>query len=133
MLAEGRSWWRFIGVEGQRGGHVTEPLSPGAVDGLLELAGGDREFVGELIDGYLTESEGLLRGLREANGDELIRAAHTLKSTSASFGASGLAAICSEIERAVGHGPRRDDLVAAAEREYAGVRAALATERLRLP
>jgi HPt (histidine-containing phosphotransfer) domain-containing protein len=112
---------------------MREPLAPTALDGLLELAGGDAQFVGELIDAYLSESPDLLEALRAGSGDELIRAAHTLKSTSASFGANSLAALCSQLEQAAGHGDRPEDLVAAAEREYAEVRSALLTARERLP
>ena len=112
---------------------MREPLAPTALDGLLELAGGDAAFVGELIDGYLSESPDLLQTLRAGSGADLIRAAHTLKSTSASFGANELAAICSRLERAANDGDRPADLVTAAEREYAEVRSALLTARERLP
>ena len=110
---------------------MPEPLAPTALDGLLELAGGDEEFVGELIDGYMSESAGLLSSLRAGDEQELMRAAHTLKSTSASFGANGLAAICSQLEQAARRGERPADLVTAAEREYAAVEAALLSERKR--
>ncbi len=60
----------------------------------------------ELLPGiarsFARESEGLLAAARAAlgagNADELRRAAHTLKSTSASFGALELSALCREAE-----------------------------------
>ena len=110
---------------------MPEPLDPTAMERLLGMSGGDRGFVAELIDEYLSDAPGLIGHLRYATGDELIRAAHTLKSTSATFGAARLAAICSDLERAAKDGDRPADLVAAAEGEYAGVRSALQTERER--
>lgn len=110
---------------------MAEPLDPGAMEGLVEMAGGDREFVGTLIDEYLADAGALVVSLREATGEELVRAAHTLKGMSATFGAGRLTAICSELERAARNGDRPADLVAAAEGEYAGVRSALEAERAR--
>jgi HPt (histidine-containing phosphotransfer) domain-containing protein len=110
---------------------MPEPLDPRAMEGLVEIAGGDREFVCTLIDDYLADASAMVVGLRDATGEQLIRSAHTLKSTSATFGAGRLAAICSELERAARDGDRPADLVAAAESEYAGVRSALVAERER--
>ena len=69
---------------------MPEPLEPTAMNRLLEMSGGDRGFVGELIDEYLSDAPGLLTDLRDATGDELVRScpAHTLKSTSATLGAT---------------------------------------------
>ena len=111
---------------------MPEPLDPTAMDRLLEMCGGDRGFVGELIDEYLSDAPELLTRLRDATGDDLVRAAHTLKNTSATFGAGRLAAICSDLERAAKDGGHPADLVAAAEGEYADVRSALQAERERL-
>ena len=110
---------------------MPEPLEPTAMDRLLEMSGGDRGFVGELIDEYLSDAPGLLTDLRDSTEDERVRAAHTLKSTSAMLGAARLAAMCSELERSVKDGDGPTELVAAAEREYAGVRSALQSERER--
>jgi HPt (histidine-containing phosphotransfer) domain-containing protein len=110
---------------------MPEPLDPTALDRLLEMSGGDRSFVGELIDDYLSEAPGQVTHLRDATGDEFVRAAHTLKTTSATFGAGRLATICSDLERAARDGGHPADLIAAAEREYANVRSALQTERER--
>ena len=78
------------------------PIDDAAFAELLETVGGDREFLAELVDTYLADSPGLFAELRAAiaadDAATARRAAHTLKSTSASFGANGLAAQCREIE-----------------------------------
>jgi HPt (histidine-containing phosphotransfer) domain-containing protein len=69
---------------------------------LLDSLGGDVEFLKELVDAYLDSTPGLLVAMRQAaaNGDAsgLQRAAHTLKTGSASTGALALAAICKQLE-----------------------------------
>jgi HPt (histidine-containing phosphotransfer) domain-containing protein len=61
-------------------------------DQLKEMMGAD--FIGELIDTYLEDSPQLIAALNRAlaSGDceSFRRAAHSLKSNSASFGAAGL-------------------------------------------
>ena len=99
-------------------------LDPGPLDELLETVGGDREFLGELIETYLNDTPALLAALTRglADGDAVVvrRAAHTLKSTSATFGATRLAWLGREIEAAAsaddlaGLGPQ----VEAAEAEF---------------
>ena len=85
-----------------------EPIEAAALAELLETVGGDREFLAELVDTYLADSPGLFTELRTAIADDdaatARRAAHTLKSTSASFGAIDLAARCREIEAAAAAG-----------------------------
>jgi HPt (histidine-containing phosphotransfer) domain-containing protein len=75
---------------------------------LLETVGGDRDFLAELVETYRADCPRLLAELRAgvAAGDAqgARRAAHTLKSTSASLGALGLAAQCREIEAAAAAG-----------------------------
>ncbi len=106
-------------------------IDPAAIAQLLETVGDDREFLGELIESYLGDSPALFDDLRAglAAGDEVAvrRAAHTLKSTSATFGATDLAATCRQIEASagagdlVGLGPQVDT----AELEFDAVSAAL--------
>ena len=108
-----------------------EILDQATLAGLLETVGGDREFLVELIGTYLGDSPTLIAGLRAglASGDAAAvrRAAHTLKSTSASFGATRLVTICREIEAAAA----ADDLGELGSRadraatEYEAVAAAL--------
>lgn len=69
---------------------------------LLEATGGDPAFLVELIDAYCDDALQLLAAMQQAaatsNAPELRRAAHSMKSNSASFGAKGLAKLCEEIE-----------------------------------
>ena len=84
---------------------MAEPdvIDPAALDELLETTGGDPAFLAELIDTYLGDSIVLLAAMRQAiaaaNAEELRRAAHSLKSNSASFGARRLASLCQELEQ----------------------------------
>ena len=105
---------------------MSTAIDPSALAQMLEMAGGDRSFVVELIDDYLEDSAALLAIVREASGDELRRAAHSLKSTSASLGAGRLAALCAQIEQA---GEADAALSSAAEREHAAVRASLEEQK----
>ncbi len=93
-----------------------QTLDAGALSVLLETIGGDRIFLAELIETYLVDSPGLLATLRDglASDDAPVvrRAAHTLKSTSATFGAMRLAAIAREVEIAAAD----DDLTGVGER-----------------
>jgi HPt (histidine-containing phosphotransfer) domain-containing protein len=108
-----------------------QTLDQAALDELLETVGGDRGFLGELIETYLGDSPALFAQLIDglASGDTIVvrRAAHTLKSTSATFGAARLTAMCRQIETAAGAGDL-DGLAArtaAAQREFDDVAAAL--------
>jgi HPt (histidine-containing phosphotransfer) domain-containing protein len=70
---------------------------------LLEDMGGDAEVVKELIQSYLEEAPRLLAQARHALGvgdaATLQRAVHTLKSTSATFGALALAEASKQLEQ----------------------------------
>ena len=73
-----------------------------SLDGLMAESGGDQSFLAELIDAYLEDSPQQLasmqRAMRGLDPEELRRAAHSLKSNSASLGAASLAAQCKELE-----------------------------------
>lgn len=62
----------------------------------------DAEFVKELIDTYLEDSPHQIVKMQQAlsqhNNENFRRAAHTLKSNSANFGANGLAEMAKELE-----------------------------------
>jgi PAS domain S-box-containing protein len=80
-------------------------LDRGALDQLQHgFGGGNPATVIEFIDLFLAETAGLLRDLRRAVADESIdqirRAAHTLKSTSALVGAAAFAELCRDLEEA---------------------------------
>jgi PAS domain S-box-containing protein len=118
--------------------------APPDTAGVLDLAVLDdiRELVGEsgedgvegLIACYLADTPTLLATMRDAaargDADALHHAAHTMKSTSAMFGATGLAALCGELERRGRAGEIAGVLpqIEAAEALYARVTRAL--ERL---
>jgi PAS domain S-box-containing protein len=98
----------------------------------------EHDFVTELIDQFVEETELLLRGLREASslGDApaVGRIAHSIKGSGAQLGGRRLALSCSRLEETattggLSHSP--DDL-AAVERDYAELRDALTEQRLSL-
>jgi len=70
--------------------------------GLLDSLGNDVDFLSELVEAYLASSPGLFASMRQAvatgDGPALQRAAHSLKTGSASFGALAFAAQCKELE-----------------------------------
>ncbi len=79
-------------------------LDPVVMDELLASVGGDRAFVVELIDAYLSDAPIQLGAIDEAtmagDADALVRPAHTLKSSSATLGLRRLAAAARELEMA---------------------------------
>lgn len=95
------------------------------------IANTDREFAAELVTTYLDDSPRLLadlrRALAEGNAPNFQRAAHSLKSNSASLGALGLSAQAKELEmigragKLDGAGEKVDQLAAS----YAEVESAL--------
>ena len=108
-----------------------ESLDRAALDNLFKTVGEDRAFLAELLESYFEDTPGQLELMRTAleagNADDLRRAAHTLKSNSASFGATALSSLCRDLE-ALG---KSGELAGASshieqiEREYARVRHAL--------
>jgi HPt (histidine-containing phosphotransfer) domain-containing protein len=74
------------------------------LEALFESVGGDPEFLAELIDTYVADAPVQVASLRAAlaagDAEALIRPAHTLKSSSASLGAAGLAEQCRQLEQA---------------------------------
>jgi HPt (histidine-containing phosphotransfer) domain-containing protein len=77
-------------------------IDQASLDGLVAAAGGDRSFLAELIDAYLEDSpqqlSAMLHAAQALAPEDLRRAAHSLKSNSASLGAASLAAQCKELE-----------------------------------
>jgi HPt (histidine-containing phosphotransfer) domain-containing protein len=104
---------------------MPDTLDARALEEVLTMAGGDRAFVIAVVEAYLSDSAANVAALRPASGADLERIAHTLKSTSASVGASALAAVCAQIEQAARAGPVDPPLIAAAEAEYTSARRAL--------
>ena len=106
-------------------------LDQAALDMLLEVVGGERELLVELIDSFLEEAPPLLSKMRAAldNGDSagLRLTAHTLKSSGNDFGASEFARLCAELED-LGRDGRLDGTATLVEQiaaEYGRVRIAL--------
>jgi len=87
--------------------------------------------VAELIDQFVTESPALVaaarKGLEAGDTDEVRRAAHTLKSNAATFGANELADRSSRLEAAAKAGDLEDGAarVEALDEELGRVHAAL--------
>lgn len=77
-------------------------LDEAVVSELHDSVGGDAEFVADLVRTYLAEGEDHLAQMAAAAAAQdaaaVVRPAHTLKSSSASLGASRLAGIAREIE-----------------------------------
>ena len=98
---------------------------------LVASTGGDAEFVRELIDTYLGDAPELFAQMRTAlaagDAEAFRRAAHSLKSNSATLGALTLSEQAKELEMLGKTGTLRDApaKVAAADAEYARVTAAL--------
>jgi signal transduction histidine kinase/DNA-binding response OmpR family regulator/HPt (histidine-containing phosphotransfer) domain-containing protein len=103
-------------------------LDGAAIERLMKIVGGKHESLVELIDSFLTDGPALLTEMRKAlaEGDviRLRRAAHTLKSNSADFGATALHGQARALEEGAREGSIDADaagLVAAAETAFAEV------------
>ncbi|MBD2655216.1 response regulator [Synechocystis sp. FACHB-383] len=88
---------------------TVSPLDPTAIAFLRdELCGGDLGLFREMVVCYCQESQKLiqelLQGLETGNLDVVKRAAHSLKSSSASLGAQQLSAFCQQLEKDAGSG-----------------------------
>jgi HPt (histidine-containing phosphotransfer) domain-containing protein len=111
------------------------PIDRAVFDALVEMTGGEMEFVDELVDTFLADADQQIAALREAvataDTAALVRPAHSMKSNSLNVGALDLGGLCRELEERA----RNDDVPDAAERveaiaeAFAGVRAALLAER----
>jgi HPt (histidine-containing phosphotransfer) domain-containing protein len=115
---------------------VPAALDRAALDELVEMTGGDPEFLGELIDTFYADGSDLLAAIAAAasSGDAaaLRRAAHTLKSNARTFGAATLGEVCQAIEERATRGDLDgvDVLIERAECEYPAVVAALENARV---
>jgi HPt (histidine-containing phosphotransfer) domain-containing protein len=107
------------------GGEGEKRLDPAALEALREL--GDEAFVSDLVDTFVADAPPLLAALRGSEVEEVRRAAHTLKSNGATFGATKFSELCRQLEEQAKAG----DLTGAAEladridQEYAVVVAEL--------
>ena len=100
------------------------------LNNLLVTVGDDLEFFDDLLATFFDDAPKLLADMRQARetgrAEELRRAAHSLKSNSANFGATTLAGMCKELED-LGKDGATDvgDRLTKAEAEYQRVREAL--------
>jgi HPt (histidine-containing phosphotransfer) domain-containing protein len=108
-------------------------LEASALDSLRALGGDD--FLAEMIDEFLADAPKLLttlRGALEGNeADELRRAAHTLKSNGATFGAGEFSERCGELEERAKNGELTgaSELIDGIERKYGQLHEALGAIR----
>ena len=110
---------------------MTGHIDDAAFGQTLEMVGGDLGFLHELLAEYRTDGASRIADMRAAlaaaEAEDLRRAAHTLKSSSASLGANDLAEACREVEAAAREG-RLEGLgtnVEAIASQFDGVVAAL--------
>jgi CheY-like chemotaxis protein/HPt (histidine-containing phosphotransfer) domain-containing protein len=110
-------------------------LHPPALERLVGTIGDDRSLLTALIDTFLSDAPRLVeaarRGLEHGQTDEVRRAAHTLKSNGATFGASSLSELSRQLEALARSGilEGADELIARIDAEYERVRIALETVR----
>ncbi|MBD2087126.1 Hpt domain-containing protein [Coleofasciculus sp. FACHB-542] len=100
------------------------------------MVGEDAEAIlGEMIDCYLDDAPKLLEAIAiavaQANAPQLQRTAHTLKSSSATLGATTLAQLCKELEIMARTGNIKNalDKLPQLEAEYEQVKADLHSQR----
>lgn len=111
-------------------------LDTEAMEALKEELGHDLELIQELIECYLEDSPQLIQTLQNAlQSHDLVtlkRAAHTLKSSSATLGAIAFANLCERLEkRATGHTKEEIScLVAQIALEYEIIKTALQTQQI---
>ncbi len=113
---------------------MAEPIIDQATfSGLVETMGAD--FIGELIDTYCQETPQLIAQLQAAlargDAETFRRSAHSIKSSSASFGALGFAGQARELEMQGKSGDLSGaaPCVARLVEDYLGVEAALQAAR----
>ena len=118
---------------------MTEPpIDRAAFDRLVEMTGGEMDFVDELVDTYLEDGAAQVDALEAAvaaggASDDLVRPAHSLKSSSLNVGALRLGGLCRELEEAARSGvvPDAAERVSAIAVGFAAARAGLLDERVR--
>ena len=113
------------------------PIDAATFASLLEMTGGDQEFVDELVDTYLTEGDRLVGDLVGAatTGDigAMVLPAHSMKSSSLNIGALELGELCRHLEMDARSGSVDAPVDRANEVKvaFAEARAALLEDRLR--
>jgi HPt (histidine-containing phosphotransfer) domain-containing protein len=114
---------------------VEPALDEATLAQLFDAVGSDRTFLDELVEAYLADAPEQLAAARAAvaagSADELVRPAHTLKSSSATLGAQALAGLARDLEQRARAGSLDGAAIGldAAEAEFARVREALGERR----
>ena len=123
-------------LSNQRSNNPTAPLI--ALENVLQLASGSIEFVSELIDCFLDDTTKLFDSMRNALVENdlksLQRYAHTLQSSSATFGATQLQHISAELETMIVRSQLSEvpTQISKLEAEYQQVKFALQAEQSKL-
>jgi HPt (histidine-containing phosphotransfer) domain-containing protein len=116
---------------------MPDPIDPATFANLLEMTGGDQEFVDELVDTYLGEGDRLIDNIVVAAAagriEDLVMPAHSMKSSSLNVGALSLGELCRRLEEDARGGSVADPVGRAAEISSAfdEARTALLDERER--
>jgi HPt (histidine-containing phosphotransfer) domain-containing protein len=111
------------------------PIDRDVFDALVDMTGGEMDFVDELVDTYLEDGQQQVAALRDAiaAGDTsaLVRPAHSMKSNSLNVGAMDLGGLCRELEERARSGdvPDAAERVAAIDAGFGSVREALLADR----
>jgi len=111
------------------------PIDLAVFANLVEMTGGEMDFVDELVDTFLEDGARQIATMREAAtaGDieRLGRAAHSLKSGSLNIGALDLGAACRSLEEAARGGavPDAEDQITAIADGFAAAHDALLATR----
>ncbi len=111
----------------QRADRADAPIDGPTIDRLLESVGGDESFLDELTEAYLADAPVHLAAIRRAldagSAEDLVRPAHTLKSSSATVGALVLSGYARELELDARGGSVAggEERLAAAEAEFGRV------------
>lgn len=106
-------------------------IDPTGLATLLDSIGGDEAFLDELIEAYFEDAPNLLAEMRQSlssgEAGAFRRAAHSLKSNSANFGAIRLSKMCGELEDLARPGGLEgaEIRLAQVEAEYERVKSAL--------
>src|SRR5262245_14563955 len=116
---------------------MTSPIDSATFANLVEMTGGDLEFVDELVDTYIDEGERLVADLASAADRgavaDLVLPAHSLKSSSLNLGALELGELCRQLEADARGGSVPDPTARADEirQGFDHARAALLEDRAR--
>lgn len=114
------------------------PIYEEEFEALAEMIGFDMpEVMVDLLDTYIEESNGLVETIRtlgrtDLGSQALLRAAHSLKSSSASVGAMPLSVLCADLEnhlRGIGDELDVEDQIQRIDYEYGRVSTELAARR----